>query len=461
MFRVLNNKTFLFGAATDALSSNVEIYSGSNGEIRLFLNNATSNYASLTYSRSTIGASIIRATGADLINHTLDVRAQSTTNATIRQIYVKNRIPRLQDNSMANTDVRFAGNLSLGSSLGTNLETVNTNRLSLEGGLRATISEYDPSTDQFKTEGIDGKGWMLNVEEGLNTNTQTAAGSTIDYFNVNRLGVQTIASVNGAVGDEVIYTDASTLLIDGAPLAESATSAITNAFALNVTGGTSVFGGNVGIKTTSPATFLQVGTYNAAEKYIDQVAYPDSPGENMMHIAAPSTTGRYGGGISWGGTTTSTANICARAAGASGALDISFGVGTTAAVTEEMRLLNNGDLHVNGDVISFSATLSDRRLKDNIKTIDGALDKVKALRGVEYDWNKGARKGTHDVGLIAQEVESVVPEIVHEHVMPLLEGDEDTVYKTVDYEKIVALLIEGMKEQDAKIEKLEKQINLK
>ena len=125
-----------------------------------------------------------------------------------------------------------------------------------------------------------------------------------------------------------------------------------------------------------------------------------------------------------------------------------------------MQLQSNGDLHVDADVIAYSATISDKRLKDNVTTIENPLDKIKALRGVEYDWNVGSRKGQHDLGLIAQEVEEVIPDIVREHELPLVDGTEEgMVYKTVDYEKMVAVLIEGMKEQQSQIEELKSEIN--
>ena len=79
-----------------------------------------------------------------------------------------------------------------------------------------------------------------------------------------------------------------------------------------------------------------------------------------------------------------------------------------------MRLENDGDLHVDGDVITFSTTVSDERLKDDVETIENASEKVSKLRGVEYTWNEGSRKGQREIGVIAQEVEEVVPEIVHE-----------------------------------------------
>jgi phage protein U len=135
--------------------------------------------------------------------------------------------------------------------------------------------------------------------------------------------------------------------------------------------------------------------------------------------------------------------------------DASVGIRWYTAGGEDMRLLDNGTLHVDGDVIAYSSTISDERLKDNIKTIENPLDKIKALRGVEYDWNNGNRKGKHDLGLIAQEVESVIPDIVHEHTLPYVEGEED---KTVDYEKMVAVLIEGMKEQQTQIDSLKSEL---
>ena len=139
--------------------------------------------------------------------------------------------------------------------------------------------------------------------------------------------------------------------------------------------------------------------------------------------------------------------------------DASVGIRWYTAGAEDMRLQDNGTLHVDGDVIAFSSTISDQTFKDDVVTIDNAIDKVKKLRGVEYTWNTGSRKGKRDLGLIAQEVEEVLPEIVHEHEMPLMEDAEaGKTYKTVDYEKMVGVLIEAMKEQQDIISQLEERI---
>ena len=120
----------------------------------------------------------------------------------------------------------------------------------------------------------------------------------------------------------------------------------------------------------------------------------------------------------------------------------------------DMRLANNGTLDVDGDVVAFSTvTNSDRRLKTDIETIENASKKVSQLRGVEYTWTHGKRKGQRDIGLIAQEVEEVVPEVVSEG--ELLDG---TTAKRVDYAKLVGLLVEANKEQQDIISQLEERI---
>jgi hypothetical protein len=124
-----------------------------------------------------------------------------------------------------------------------------------------------------------------------------------------------------------------------------------------------------------------------------------------------------------------------------------------------MILEDDGDLHVEGDVVAFSTTTSDKKLKDNVVNIENPLDKITKLRGVEFDWNATSRKGQHDIGLIAQEVEKVIPDVVRKK--PLKTGDfanNEKTYKTVDYEKIVAVLVESTKEQQKQIEDLKKEI---
>ena len=102
-----------------------------------------------------------------------------------------------------------------------------------------------------------------------------------------------------------------------------------------------------------------------------------------------------------------------------------------------------GGITVNGDITATGSidSTSDIKLKTNIKTIDNALDKVLQLRGAEYD--RIDKDNQHEIGVIAQEVEKIIPEVVH--------GDET---KTVSYGNLVGLLIEAVKDLKKEIDEL-------
>ena len=120
------------------------------------------------------------------------------------------------------------------------------------------------------------------------------------------------------------------------------------------------------------------------------------------------------------------------------------------AGSERMRLESDGDLHVDGNVIAYSTTISDERLKEDIKPITGALDKVGQLSGYTFTYKAD---GKQSAGVIAQEVEKVLPSAVTESTLPL-QTDDDVEYKTVQYDQLVGLLIESVKELKAEIEEL-------
>lgn len=114
-----------------------------------------------------------------------------------------------------------------------------------------------------------------------------------------------------------------------------------------------------------------------------------------------------------------------------------------------------GDITVSNKIYGTLNSSSDARLKKNVQTIDGALDKVLKLRGVSYYWkNKeemGADSTNHHfdnakhIGVIAQELEEVFPELV---------SDDKEGFKTVEYTGLAPILIEAMKEQQQQIETL-------
>lgn len=115
----------------------------------------------------------------------------------------------------------------------------------------------------------------------------------------------------------------------------------------------------------------------------------------------------------------------------------------------------NYNLYVNGTMYAASYSGSDKRWKKNIRPIGKALSLVERIQGVHFEWrteefkDKQFEKGSQ-VGLIAQDVEPVIPEIV--------KTDKDG-FKSISYEKLTAVLVEAIKEQNQKIKELQSKIN--
>jgi hypothetical protein len=126
---------------------------------------------------------------------------------------------------------------------------------------------------------------------------------------------------------------------------------------------------------------------------------------------------------------------------------------------ERMRIDSSGNLlvgttsgsdkvTVNGDVSATNFnTTSDATLKTNVETLSGSLDAVMSMRGVSFDW---IESGKSEVGVIAQEVEEVIPDLVNTNEQGI---------KSVKYGNMVAVLIEAIKDQQKQIDELKAQLN--
>jgi len=109
-----------------------------------------------------------------------------------------------------------------------------------------------------------------------------------------------------------------------------------------------------------------------------------------------------------------------------------------------------GSITATSDVTAFST--SDKQLKDNITLIPNSLEKITKIGGYTFDWNNKQNiyeVGSHDIGVIAQELEEILPEVVI---------TRDNGYKAVRYEKIVPLLIEAIKELKNEVDELKSKI---
>lgn len=109
----------------------------------------------------------------------------------------------------------------------------------------------------------------------------------------------------------------------------------------------------------------------------------------------------------------------------------------------------------NGTPLDFLHTHSDVRLKKNIKPLENSLSKILNLQGVSFNWNKEAssyigRTSESDIGLVAQDVEKIIPELVTETQIQ----DVDFNVKNVKYDGLVPILIEAIKEQQKQIDDL-------
>lgn len=129
-----------------------------------------------------------------------------------------------------------------------------------------------------------------------------------------------------------------------------------------------------------------------------------------------------------------------------GNLSIGATTGHLVAITTHATI--TGILSVTDDITAFYS--SDARLKDNITPIDDPLAKVLSISGNTFTWNDKSHHSGEDVGVVAQEIQEVLPQIV---------TLRDSGYLAVDYQKIVPLLIEAIKELNAKVQKLEDKLS--
>ena len=162
------------------------------------------------------------------------------------------------------------------------------------------------------------------------------------------------------------------------------------------------------------------------------------PSANLDADTAHLTTTQTFSGAKTFSAITTISNATASTTTTTGALKVTGGVGI------------GGALNVGGDVVAYAS--SDERLKNNIELISNPIEKVQQLKGVTWEWNENADKlqqSLPNVGVIAQDVEKVLPQLVH---------DRDNGYKGVDYAKLTGLLIEAIKEQQKQIDELKSRL---
>ena len=221
--------------------------------------------------------------------------------------------------------------------------------------------------------------------------------------------------------------------------------------------------GNVGIQTTTPTLKLSVldtgctvslgiPTFQYQAKGIE--VYNACSGVTDNVIGYWISTGPHKAGIASGRTN----------AASTWEVDLRFythptTVGSLDSTCENMRLYGDGSLVTRGGT-SSPGLYSDINLKENLSIIPSALNKIQCINGYTFDWKDTAPTRSnpdllniiHDAGLIAQEVEEILPDIVRENTLSCI--------KMLNYNGVIALLVEGMKEQQCTINLLKSCIGI-
>lgn len=296
-----------------------------------------------------------------------------------------------------------------------NITTAIDSKLPLSGGTVTGLTRFTAGINSTSTAtgtlivtggvGVSGNIYASNVYAALRGNADTA--SKLET-------ARTIALSGGVTGTATAFQGTANITIPVTEVNSAYLTGTINAARLSGTYNINI-SGNAATATTAGSI---TGFSSARNTSTNWLIYGSGGTEGVVEI------GRY---LDFHGSNTSTEDYTVRLDG-----------GTVGSTT--LRL--TGHFTATGNVAAYS----DIRLKDNVKRIESALDKVQALNGVTFTRNDLVDKNKRYVGLIAQEVLSAVPEAV------TVQGDANETL-AVDYQGLVGLLVEAVKELAQQIKK--------
>ena len=289
----------------------------------------------------------------------------------------------------------------------------------------------------------------------VGTGTTSPATTTTNAILVNTTGAGAVAAFiarNDTNTVESVHAVSSTLSYIGT-VSNHTLQLFTNNSAKVTIDGT----GNVGIGTT-PSTLLHLLAatptirLNSSVRSFDIASnVTDASGSFNIQDATAGASRIYvnnAGNVGIGTTTVGAKLTVAGTGSFSGILSLTSGTASTTNTTGALVVTGgagiSGALNVGGDITAFAT--SDERLKDNKINITNALEKVNSVCGIAFDWNDKSEKTGSSYGVIAQEVEKILP-----HAVVTREDG----FKAVKYDSLIPLLIEAIKELNSKVNQLE------
>ena len=215
---------------------------------------------------------------------------------------------------------------------------------------------------------------------------------------------------------------------------------------------TTVFGQRIHLRNNNGSNTSSHGTTSFSGSSANNFRIMQNMGYNGVYWNASTDTGR--------GTTTEVANGNWYWSNTN-----SVASGAQYTTANRMHLNASGNLYITGS-LTQNTTISDARLKQDIEEFPSALEKMKALRTVKFNWIDEDRRGEYkEIGLIAQEVKEIYPELIGTTDSIEMTEDPDTLEKVpgekrymMHYEKLTVVLLKAMQEQQELIETLQTKV---